>query len=290
MTTDRTDIALIALDLDGTAFDARQGTGISDALKSAVAEAQASGVRVILATGRAVVSALPHWQALRLRRGPLIAYNGAEVVEVPQRTRWYRRQLDDEAARRLVALANEWDLLCQVYVGDELWVTREDLRVRQYVQKHKIPAWVRSWAEITAWPEPPIKILLQAEPEVLDRFRAAVAPIFADFPVRFMKSQADYLEMVPAGVGKGPALAWVAERLGVARDQVMAIGDAENDIDMLRWAGLGIAMGQSPPEVKAAADAVTRPVSEDGAAWAIRWALERTPGVGQGEGGKPLWI
>lgn len=274
-------IALIALDLDGTAIDGRRGTGVSPGLRAAVAQAQSRGIQVILATGRAVASALPHWQALELRPGPLIAYNGAEVVAVPERIRWFRLHLHDGAARRLVALAADWQLLCQVYVGEELWVTREDLRVRQYVQKNKIPAWVRAPAEITAWPEPPIKILIQGDPDRLDQFRLAVEPEFADLPVRFMKSQADYLEMVPKDAGKGRALAEVATRMGIPREAVVAIGDAENDIDMLTWAGLGVAMGQSPPAVRAAADLVTASVEEDGAARAIRYLIE---------GGGAPWI
>ncbi|MGH8967467.1 MAG: HAD-IIB family hydrolase, partial [Actinomycetes bacterium] len=81
-----------------------------------------------------------------------------------------------------------------------------------------------------------------------------------------------WLDLAPEGVSKASGLAQVAEKLGVDRADVLAIGDGRNDIEMLEWAGRGVAMGQSPDEVKAAADAVTASVEEDGAAIEInRW-------------------
>jgi HAD superfamily hydrolase (TIGR01484 family) len=81
-----------------------------------------------------------------------------------------------------------------------------------------------------------------------------------------------WLDLAPEGVSKASGLAEVAARLGVAPEHVLAIGDGRNDIEMLQWAGRGVAMGQAPDEVKAAADAVTASVEEDGAALEIlRW-------------------
>jgi hypothetical protein len=92
--------------------------------------------------------------------------------------------------------------------------------------------------------------------------------------MRIFKSQDDYLEVVREGVGKGPALRDVASRLNIPAVQVMAVGDAENDADMLAWAGYGVAMGQAPTAVKQAAKVVTKTIDEDGAAYAIEtWAL-----------------
>ncbi|MFR9803639.1 HAD family hydrolase [Pseudonocardia sp. RS010] len=75
-----------------------------------------------------------------------------------------------------------------------------------------------------------------------------------------------WVSMVPEGVSKASALAGVSRALGVAQEDVLAVGDGDNDRAMLRWAGLGVAMGQAPPEVKAAADEVTGAVTEDGLA------------------------
>ena len=84
-------------------------------------------------------------------------------------------------------------------------------------------------------------------------------------------------ELIAPGLSKGIALATVAKRLGVERDQVIAIGDEENDVPMLQWAGLGLAMGNAPDSVKRMAHAVIPSVDEDGVAWAIdRYILSPT--------------
>jgi hydroxymethylpyrimidine pyrophosphatase-like HAD family hydrolase len=81
-----------------------------------------------------------------------------------------------------------------------------------------------------------------------------------------------WLDLAPEGVSKASGLAEVCERLGVDRSDVLAIGDGRNDIEMLEWAGRGVAMGQAPEEVRAIADDVAPPVDQDGAAVEIkRW-------------------
>jgi hypothetical protein len=156
-----------------------------------------------------------------------------------------------------------------------MWISREDSRARHYIESNHIPAWVRSGDEIFDWPQAPIKILLQADSTTLDQFRPVIEAHASDFNYRVFKSQQDYLEIVQQGVGKGPALQEVCQSLGIVSSQVMAIGDAENDIDMLRWCGFGVAMGQAPASVKRVARFVTDPIEEDGAALAIeKWVLE----------------
>lgn len=268
----QTHIKLIVLDLDGTSVQATGEIGLR--LQRAVQKAQAQGVQVILATGRMVQSARPYWLELKLNSGPLIAYNGGQAVSMPEETTMFRHGLFSEAATFVIRQALDAQLLTQVYIGDEMWISQEDSRARHYIERNHIPAWVRTGEEILNWPEPPIKILLQAESDTLDAFRPRIEARSIELGFRVFKSQQDYLEIVHRGVGKGPALQEVAGKLGIDAAQVMAIGDAENDADMLRWSGLGIAMGQAPDSVKRSARAVTAPIEEDGAAIAIeKWVL-----------------
>ena len=280
-------IRLVALDLDGTSLS--HGGVLSPGLKEAIARAQARGTRVILATGRMAQSAELFRTALGIGPGPVIAYNGAQVVSAPENAVWFRHPVDEAAARALVDLALSHDLLVQVYVGNELWVSKDAERVRNYVKTNHVPVSVRAQDDaLKAWPEAPFKILLQADPEVIDAFRTIAEPHMASYPVRLFKSQWDYLEMVGESVGKGRALAEVAKRLQLSADQVMAIGDNENDMDMLAWAGVGVAMGQSLDRVKAVADFVTADVDAGGAAAAMRHFVlgETVPSIQRG--GKPV--
>lgn len=261
------------MDLDGTAVqpDGR----VSPRLKEAVRGCLGRGIHVILATGRMVQSAARYWRELELQPGPLIAYQGAVVAMMPEGRIVAQVNLPEAGAKLAVTWALDHDLLTQVYVGPELWVSREDARVRNYIEVNHIPAWVRGPLELTEWPEPPIKILLQDQAAVLDDVRGDLEALVAAYPMRVFKSQADYLELVSNEVGKAVGLAAAARILGVDQHRVLAIGDAENDIDMLEWAGFSVAMGQAPEHVKSAADVVTERVDEDGAAHAIeRWVLE----------------
>lgn len=265
-------ITLIALDLDGTVISAEGH--VSERLVKVVARARDRGIHVMLATGRMVQSARPYWLQLHLPPGPMITYNGALVAEMPEERVLEMHALPDNAARHLTRLAVDHGLLTQVYVGRELWVSREDIKARQYIEKNHIAGWVRTGDELTAWPEPPVKLLLQATHDQLGAFREKILPMAEEAHVQVFFSQDDYLEIVPEDAGKGYALERVAERLGVSQAQVMAVGDAENDMGMISWAGLGVAMGQAPDSVKSVADRVTETVVDDGAAVAIeRWAL-----------------
>lgn len=270
---------LIVLDLDGTSIGSDNQIG--SRLRESVRAAVAAGVSVILATGRMVTSAVPYWLELELGNGPLIAFNGGKVVWMPEQTLWFIQRLNGQSAKMVAEAAMQAGILAQVYIDEQLWVSRFDERVQHYVEKNRIGAQVMPPDELVDWPEPPVKILLQDEPERLDTFRDRITPSLSGYPVRLVKSQPDYLELIPAEVGKSHALAQVAKRLGLTASQVMALGDAENDMDMLIWAGLGVAMGQSPQWVKNAADVVTRPVWDDGAAAAIDYVLG---------GENPPWI
>lgn len=260
-------IRLLATDLDGTAMGA--SNRITEPVLDAVAALQSKGVRVMLATGRMGQSARLYGAQLGLLPGPAVCYNGAAVVDLPSGGYWFRDALPDEPARRIVQLALQLGLLIQVYIGDELWVSREDARVRQYVESNHLPAWVRSGEDLWSWPSPPIKLLIQDEPPALAGFRAVIEPDAAQQGYRVVNSQIDYLEVLPIHSGKGRALARVAERLGIPQLAVAACGDGENDVDMLSWAGLGIAMGQGHPAAKKAARVIAPSVDDDGLAVAI---------------------
>ncbi len=272
-----TRIDLVAVDLDGTIF--AHGDEVHPRVLSALQQLVAAHVRVAIATGRTARSVELFRQRWALPAGPMICYNGAEVLDLPSGQRWFVDQLPDSAARRAMELVLAGGHLAQVYIGDGLWVTRDDPRVRAYVEANHIPAEIKPGPAILDWPEPPIKILIQDEPAALARLRDALAPWAAASGVRTVYSQADYLEVLPEAATKGRALARVAERLGIVQEAVAAVGDGENDAEMLAWAGWGMAMGGGHPAALAAADVVLPPVGEDGAAVGLeRYVLAERSG------------
>ncbi len=172
--------------------------------------------------------------------------------------------------------ALEQNLLAQVYVGSGLWVSQADSRVSQHIDPSHMSdvVRVRGPEALLGWPEAPIKVLLQGESAGLDRVRGELEALMRWEPVRLLRSHADFLELVHRYAGKSVGLQAAARALGIAQNRVLAIGDAETDVDMLEWAGFGVAMGQATESVKRAANAVTETVEQDGAARAIaRWVL-----------------
>lgn len=270
------EIRLLALDLDGTILGADRP--ISARTRVAVARAMEGGVRVILASGRMYRSALPYVESLDLD-GPLICYQGAYIRERPAADGspgaiLRHLTMSAEVAREAVRWSRRRGLDAHVNRDDRLVMEVGDEAAPDYERSAGIGA--RFVPDLLAEIDGPVtKIVAVGRPgepaAVLDDARA-------DFAARaeVTVSHPEYLEFVAAGVHKGAALAWLADRLGIPMSATMAVGDQLNDLEMVAMAGIGVAMGGAPAAVRAAAAHVTGPVAEDGAARAIeRFVLGR---------------
>jgi hydroxymethylpyrimidine pyrophosphatase-like HAD family hydrolase len=258
-------IRLLALDLDGTVLTPE--LGISQRTMTAVTAAQAMGVRVIIVTGRMYRSTIRYARMLGLP-GPLICYQGGYIREMPavdgspgalllHRTGGRRRPCRCRLVARTRPRPHSTSGDChRPQSGERLDYERMSGVGPEYV------------ADLNAIEEPVTKVLAVGVPglpyEVLADARLAFAEL-----LEVTVSHPEYLEFMPLGVTKSTGLAFLADRLGIPMSAVMACGDQANDLEMLRDVGLGVAMGDAPQEVQAAADEITGTVWEDGAAAAI---------------------
>lgn len=257
-------IRLVALDVDDTLLT--DDLTISPRVRQAIHEAMARGVTVILATGRMFPAARPYAKELGLT-GPLITYNGALIRTEDGDTWWHRpvpRPLALEVLDR--AEAEGWDVQC--YCDDRLFVPRIDEGVRYYLDIANVPAQTCSDMRALLQERETTKLLAIGEPEETARRAEALTEAFAG-RLTITISKPRFVEMLDASVSKAAALAEVARRLSVPRDQVLAIGDSFNDLEMIRWAGVGVAMGNAHPEVRARADFVVATNMEEGVAEAL---------------------
>lgn len=252
---------LIALDLDGTLFGA--DLRISPRSRAALAAARRAGMHVTLASGRAFRAMAPWVRELDIV-APVISYQGAVVTEPRSGRRQFERTLSLDLVEEAVDFARRRDLSLTVYADDTIYVEAKRHSDAYYERWFGLP-----WRVVPdlrrALPEPPIKFLLIGEPAELDAAQPDLARRLGR-RVEVLRSHEEFLEGLAPGVTKGAALAWVAERLGVRREETVAFGDAGNDRAMIEWAGLGVAMGNGSDEVKAVADLVAPPVDEDGVA------------------------
>lgn len=255
---------LVALDMDDTLLNTSHE--ISPRTADAIRRATAQGVTVTIATGRMYCSARPFAEGLGLDV-PLITYNGALIKGVLSGDTLFHCPIDASVAGEVLAFFRQQGWYLQSYVDDKLYVAEMNEHARYYEKLSKIPAIAAGDAFYTMQ-SAPTKLLTIAEPAEIARRRDILQPLFGD-RLYIAISKPNFLEMVNPAVNKGMALARLAERLGIGREQVMAVGDSFNDLDMIEYAGWGVAMGNAPDAVKQRAQAVVGTNADDGVAEAF---------------------
>ncbi|MDD4600636.1 Sugar phosphatase YidA [bioreactor metagenome] len=259
------DIKLVAVDLDDTLLD--KSNQVSPHTREIIRQAVAQGVTVTVATGRMYQSAVRFARQLKIDV-PIITYNGALIKSCLSEEVLYEQPIELETARGVLELFKSRGWYVQSYIDDVLCVEKINDKVRCYEKIIDVKAEAIG-AALYAPPKAPTKLLTIGEPAELEVIWQVVAEQFGD-RLYITKSKANYLEMAHPSVNKGQALRFLAAKLGITREQVMAVGDSLNDLDMIEYAGWGVAMGNAAERVKAVAQAVTLRNDEDGVAEAIR--------------------
>jgi hypothetical protein len=252
---------LLLFDLDGTLL-APDRTLRSDAL-AVLRTLMSRGVRVGVATGRSRTSARPFVEVLA-PDGPLVHFNGALLWDPGAARVVFRHTLPRPDALCALQLAADLGLHANLYIDEAIHVAHRGAESRAselkdgvgHVETGPLATFLDGLAREAQ------KILLIGEPARLpvfeERLRAATATTCT-----IVNSEPTYLEILPPGVTKGAALGPIHDHFGIAPADVVAFGDGLNDLELVRDAGLGVAMGNAHPAVKAAARAVIGPHDED---------------------------
>nr|KAJ9631412.1 hypothetical protein H2204_008139 [Knufia peltigerae] len=268
-------IELVAIDMDGTLLDPAHK--LTARVKQAIAEARALGVHIVLTSGRPVPGLAPFLQELGIEGDDdyCIACNGGLVQRIGPRETVVEYPLSFDDFVYCEQVAREIGVHFQALDAQRMYTPNQDISIYTVADSHlsRMPLSYRRVADM----DPSmsfIKLMMIDEPDVLD---AAIARLPAALTERFavLKSAPFFLEVFDHRAGKGPSLQKLAEHLGIDRANVMAIGDQENDLTMLQYAGTSVAMGNAIDAVKAVARFETATNSEDGVARAIeRFVLQ----------------
>jgi Cof subfamily protein (haloacid dehalogenase superfamily) len=255
---------LVACDLDGTLI--RDDLTMSSRVRCALDSVMDRGTHLVLASGRSFCS-LESWVKELHVVSPVITYQGAAVVDPVTRKWLYHRSFAPEIGHRVVDFGRSQGLELTLFVDDEIYVENklhgDDFYDKWFGNRnHQVSDLSQ------ALTRDPTKFMIIGSPEDLDRLRPVVEEQFSS-ELQIMRSHRFFLEGLPLGVTKGTALSWLADQLAIERSETMAIGDSDNDEAMIQWAGMGVAMGNAYPNVKAVARYVAPSVDEDGAAEAI---------------------
>ncbi len=259
-------IDLIALDLDGTLLS--PDDTVSRANRAAIARALAAGIRVVLVTGRGVETPITISRDLGLNL-PVICCHGALTKDFGSGKTLAHIPVPLEYAKAMVEFAERRSLPIAIYTEELFWRVTGG---HAYMQDMRGPGWreVDSLIEILA--EAPTFIRFLG----IDAVRA-MREEFGDLPLAFRyETWADFEEcaVLNRDASKRTALARLCADFGVSRERVLAIGDSRNDVPMLHWAGIGVAMSNALEEVRQAVVHVTASNENDGVALAIeRFAL-----------------
>jgi hydroxymethylpyrimidine pyrophosphatase-like HAD family hydrolase len=251
---------LVACDVDGTLVDhdGRLPTAVGEAIDLVVA----AGVPVVLATGRSWHGTLPLVEEMGLPPGSSVCSNGAVIVRYPPEEIVKAVTFDPREVIKRVEQFAPGTLIAVEEVG------------RGYRLNNHFPGGdltgemiIEDVEQLSA--RPVTRIILR-DPTRSDEDFVGLARHLGLDGVTYFVGWSAWLDIAPAGVNKATALAEVAAGLGLSAADVLAFGDGRNDIEMLRWAGRGIAIGGAPPEVQEAADDVSVPFEDGGPVFELR--------------------
>ncbi len=257
---------LLVADIDGTLVTTARE--IPAPVREAVRAAQARGVRVLLATGRIWRSARRFVEDLGADP-PAILVNGALVYDFVADRIWFRALLPRAQAQAVLEVLVRFPQVApHVYVDDRVYVGAVTPLTVAYQQKDGLD--VDAVGDLRQWLQAdPMKILVIGDPPALEAVARELDALQA--PINYVFSERHYLEVLPPRVNKGVALQIVAERLGVRAQEIVAVGDNLNDLAMIQYAGLGVAMAHAPEALRREADYVAPGNDEHG----LREVIER---------------
>jgi hypothetical protein len=243
------DIRLVAIDLDGTLLnDSKQVSGQTvDGLTCAVER----GVKIVIASARPPRSVRHIYSQLRLDTWQ-INYNGALIWDEPQKRVVFHLPIAGEVVRGLIADARRRspEVLVSCEILDRWFTDKFDQTYTTETGRMFRPDVIAGLDEICN--QPITKLLLLGERGMIDGLEAALLPMAQN--VTIVRTDPELLQIMDRSVSKAAALALVAEHYGVPMSSVMAIGDAPNDVGILRTSGIGVAMNNASEIVKEAAD------------------------------------
>ncbi|MGM0137812.1 hypothetical protein IGI65_000214 [Enterococcus sp. DIV0755b] len=262
-------IKMIAIDLDGTLLD--NNKKISPRNKAALAKAKAQGVKIVLCTGRPLRAIRPYLEELQLKEAGdySITFNGGLVQKNDTGEVMAKSTLSYANVKELIALAEALELPLDVVSDEIVYVLPTDPNHESIYAKlnpllHFEPLTTAALTEDLLYN----KAVVAFEQSYLDQQLAKI-PAALNERYEIIKTRDVLLEFMPKGVTKAYGCQLLAQHLNITAAEVMAIGDEENDLPMIEYAGLGVAMENAVPMIKAAANVVTASNTDDGVAQVV---------------------
>jgi Cof subfamily protein (haloacid dehalogenase superfamily) len=255
-------IKLVATDIDGTIL-IPEGE-FTPGVKSCIKELEERGIKVVLVTGRMKSSAQIIADQLNLK-GPIVSYQGGLVTEGDKIL--YERYLTPGQAEQLIEWAKEEKIHINLYNNDVLYSETDDYEVNRYCSVQHVNHTVKNFSEIKKDKVNKILAIDYSDAERISRYEKELPQMFNDLYV--VKSTQYFLELSNKEASKYCAVKFLQNYWGLKDDEILTIGDQNNDIELLKAGGIKVAMGNATEELKKHADYISDTVHNDGFVKAI---------------------
>jgi len=259
---------MIVLDLDGTLTNNKKE--ITPRTKEALMKAQAKGVKIVLASGRPTYGIMPLAEELELKKngGFILAFNGGKIIDCSDCRTIFEQKLDETLVPLLYHVAKEAGMQILTYQGEGIAATdKNDKYVQEEARINKMP--VEEYDDFLQQVVYPVnKCLIVGDPAPLHQLEIKLKKEL-EGRMDVYRSADYFLECVPLGIDKARSLDRLITTLGITKEEVIACGDGYNDLSMINFSGLGVAMSNAADDIKAQADYVTLSNEEDGIAHVV---------------------
>lgn len=260
---------LIALDLDGTLTNSQKE--IEEETKQELIKLAKKGVKIVLASGRPTAGIMKEARALEFDEngGYILSFNGARVIDYKTYDIVYEQTISAEVAHEMYKRGKQFGLSPLTYtknhiitedIGDH-WVQLESFTTKMPIIH------TQNFVEDVTFPVN--KVLITGEPsyiaEILDEFKAPYGDTMSIY-----RSDPYFIECMASGIAKDKSLAKLCEILGIKQEETIAFGDGYNDLSMIEWCGMGVAMSNAVDGVKERANFITKSNNENGVAYALK--------------------
>lgn len=249
-------IKLIATDLDGTFLN--ENSSISDYNKKVFQSLIKKGIQIILSTGRPF-NGMKRYKDIIENDNHSIVFNGAIIADTNGNF-IYNKLIDSDTSKLICSLHNKYNVYLHVYSEEQYIVSKPDFYYQMYIEREKITDTIIGLENVKNFEFS--KMLFIGDRDELEKLQNEIR--YNNFKVHTSFSHTNFLEVLAYGINKGSALEWLCSKKGIKREEVIAFGDNYNDIEMIEYAGIGIALGNAEEELKRKADYICLSNNEDG--------------------------
>lgn len=261
-------IKAIALDIDGTLYNNHDE--IMPLTKETLLKVHDQGITLILVSGRSIhgLQGLIQKHKIPLTNTFLIGFNGGSIVDASSQAVLFEKTIDHDLAVKFIHRAQSDHIVTMISLGETLWVEDPD---DEYVKYEVITEGmkIKVVPDLSCLDFSPSKIMLATESKKIDQYLAHLPETLKN-AASFLKSAPHNLDISSKGLDKGIVLQYLCDLKGFSASEVIAFGDNFNDMAMLEFAGVSVAMGNAVEEIKKVADYVTLSNNEDGIGYFLK--------------------